>query len=248
MACKVQTISATCYKTYFGVQDASTTLATPADTVIAAAVKQAMSAVIRIYPSAEPVKRRNLFYIQTGWYPEPERADKYSHVDKTAALRLPLVEDEGDHSTKSAIDAIFCEAVVAIKNRDFAFRAVLGADTEKWFKAFSTLQNDASVSSYSQTWTKLVFFARNLMNMGVIPLEDNAKGAIEEAFRTPDASNIFKLMQYLVMQKATLDSAIIPLYIRFSCCLTNGRLMPPEDVSRLCTKVAYGMKLTVKTC
>ena len=241
--CKVQTISATCCKTYFGVHDASSTLVTPLADDIAAAAKRAMKEVIQIHPSAEPVKRRNLFYVQAGWYPEPERADKYSHVDKAATLQLPQ-KDEADYSTVCAIHAIFRDAVVAINNRDFAFRAVLG-DTDKRFKAFSTLQNDASINVYSQTWTKLVYFARNLITLRVIPLENDVRSVIEEAFRTPDACTIFELMQHLVAQRTTLDSAIIPLFIRFSCCLTNGRLMPPEDVSRLCAKVAYGMKLTV---
>ena len=56
------------------------------------------------------------------------------------------------------------------------------------------------------------------------------------------------LIHLLLAEKDTSDDscALRALFIRFSChSRTNGPLLPPDDVSRLCAKLQYLMKLSV---
>ena len=76
--------------TCFGVEDTaqpSTNTAAVIDT--AAIVEQTMQLVLIVSANApDMVKHRDMFYVQTGWYPEPEFQDKYHAVPITELLSL----------------------------------------------------------------------------------------------------------------------------------------------------------------
>ena len=101
--------------------------------------------------------------------------------------------------------------------------------------------------------TKLAFFSRNIGLLGQSPLiafDDKLTRLADDLFcnATTNRRTVFDLMQYLLAQKTSTgeqDSAIIPLFLRFSCLLPNGCLMSPEEVTRLCAKLNYGMKLSI---
>eukprot|EP00731_Ephydatia_muelleri_P036423 Em0253g3a len=168
-----------------------------------AAIKSVMGEALSLHPcvtsTPEPLKQINVFYITTGWYPGTRSG---STIDKAAALRLPGPEDP-DHNMK-------------------------------WKKDLSPFP---CCIHKSQSLTKLAFFSINIGLLGQSPLiafDEKLTRLADNLFgnATTNRRTVFDLMQYLLAQKTSTgeqDSAIIPLFLHFSCLIPNGCLMPPEE-------------------
>ncbi|KAL5479161.1 hypothetical protein EMCRGX_G022651 [Ephydatia muelleri] len=96
---------------------------------------------------------------------------------------------------------------------------------------------DHNMKWASQSLTKLAFFSINIGLLGQSPLiafDEKLTRLADNLFgnATTNRRTVFDLMQYLLAQKTSTgeqDSAIIPLFLHFSCLIPNGCLMPPEE-------------------
>ena len=100
--------------------------------------------------------------------------------------------------------------------------------------------------------TRLVMFVWKLSVRGMseIAVEKNVSDALATIFnQDPSKQAVFHRMHLLLAETDTSSDdscALMALFIRFSCrSRTHGSLLPPDDVSRLCAKLVYLMKLSV---
>ena len=249
--CKVQSLSNTCFKTWFGVTDlaASVHQCEPVDFDVTAVVKNTMGEVLHLkHQPPEPIKQRNVFYAVTGWYPEPESVDKFHSVDKLRLLHTPANEDDEKYVTRATIFNIFCDSLRAVNDHDYMLRRVVNGTGAK--KPLTRLQNDATIDDYCTLYTRLVFFAWNLRKEQSrdVPLSETATKLIDQVFEEPNRRFIYQLILHFLTEKLPGTSndcgAIIPVFIRFSCYKT-GSLLRADEICRLCAKVAYLLKLSV---
>eukprot|EP00731_Ephydatia_muelleri_P014319 Em0008g39a len=245
---------------HFGVEDTqpqsqpatvSDNTATVIDT--ASIVRQTMRRALNLPVNmCDTVKHRDMFYVQTGWYPEPEAQDRFHAVPILELLSIPTLPSDEFHKQKESLRNIFEECIGGIISHPIALRFVVNHRGNGIERPFSRPQTDETVRSYALASTRLVMFVWKLSVRGVseIAVEKNVSEAVATIFnQEPSKHAVFHLMHLLLaeMDSSSDDScALMALFIRFSCqSRTHGSLLPPDDVSRLCAKLVYLMKLSV---
>ena len=200
----------------------------------------------------ESVKQVNLFYVTLGWYQE---YDVFHSVDKQALLALPSEARDNNFENKENMLTIFADAIRSVSKHDYQLRfAVNCTGEEAGYKprALCSFQNEATVNLHAATATKLMFFVYNISrtNLPVIPsLTTSVQQLVDDVFTKPTKHSLFALIRQLLADSTNTgnDSTDpIPLFVRFSCTLPrHGRLLPTEEISRLCARLLYLMKLSV---
>ena len=147
------------------------------------------------------------------------------HCAKSHLLKMPAQPEDSHYQAKCIIQDAISDAIRQVNDRHYPFRAALDGDSsEEKRRPFSSLQTDVSIQAYSLVFTNLVFFALNLRTADYQLVA--TKMIIDDTFLTPNRTAIFKLLHQMVTVSTTKSTTpIIPLFVRFSCCLSNGCLM-----------------------
>ena len=181
--CKVQTVGTSCIKTYFGVQPemvgAQTTMAVGASE-IGTIVAKSMSLVLKTSDTVPPnaIQERNLLYVITGWYPEPEKSDTFSHVTNKAALvKLPDPNDQL-HSLVRPLINMFCAFVTKVKKScSYQLRPAVSDSADRHGgsmpRIITSLQTEKCVREYCSVYTRLVLFAIRLATQKVVATSED---------------------------------------------------------------------------
>lgn len=250
--CQVQNISTTFVKKFFGVLP--TVLPGDSGEDCSAIALQTMRDVFAGAAAIpdESVKQVNLFYVTLGWYQE---YDTFHSVDKQA---LSTEARDNNFEKKENMITIFADAIRSVSKHDYQLRfAVNCTGEEAGYKprALCSFQNEATVNLHAATATKLIFFVYNISRTnlpGIPSLTTSVQQLVDDVFTKPTKHSLFTLIRQLLADSTNTgnDSTDpIPLFVRFSCTLPRqGKLLPTEEISRLCARLLYLTKLSVVEC
>ena len=150
--CKVQTLSTkTCFITYFGVADTSTQLSTPDATSvpISQIVKETMRDLFHVASTPDQINERDLFYVRTGWFPEPEAVDEYDGVNFKELLKIPQKPDEELYQTRAVMKDVIENSIKMVNSHPYSLRCLVnGTAAAKKAQAICSLQTEAAVKGY----------------------------------------------------------------------------------------------------
>ena len=213
-----------------------------------------MSSVLKSSDTVAPdgIQERNLLYVITGWYPEPERMDTFSHITNKAALvELPDPNDHL-HSFVGPLTNIFRTFVTKVESCSFQMRAAVSDSADRCGGAvpriITSLQTENSVGEYCRVYTRLVLFAIKLTTQTAIATSEDIVTGVEAFMRAMDRQSVCKLVLSMLTESTVINrdtTAVIPLFVRFNCHRADGSLADADFVQRLCAKLMYLAKVCV---
>ncbi len=239
-SCLVQTLGNSSNIRYFGVFDTGSAPTVRRNVGDSDAVK-VMRELLDYELPQEPLAQRSLFYRFCGWISEEDQPDLFSSVEKASYVAQPR-EVTGEDPSQDLDDfktafSLFKLIIHDINNAEIGVRF----NVTNGGKALSKPQSKGTIIEYSAVWGRMLLFLIRLVRNPIegIELSEEIGDLVNQYLAAPSRELLVNLSMSILKEDPHVSEPenLISLFVRFSCYLSDGSMMPVENVERLIAKV-----------